>query len=195
MMTVMLGSIIAITMPYTYVQGSDNNDIKKLELSTTDKVDTKRLAKVHLFSSDYPTTDGAFDETHNGFRDVFVTKLTGDLSLRETTEELSCRGLPITILGTPGDDIILGTDGDDVIHGFGGNDILRGLGGNDLICGGTGDDELMGGWGNDKMAGGTGNDMMYGEQGGMYCMDIQTLIPYSAEKKMTLYTEGLETIS
>ena len=49
MMTVILGSIIAVTMPYSYVQGSDNNDIKKLELSTTDtQVDTKRLAKVHL---------------------------------------------------------------------------------------------------------------------------------------------------
>ncbi len=49
MMTVMLGSIIAITMPSSYVQGSDNNDIKKLELSTTDtQVDTKRLAKVNL---------------------------------------------------------------------------------------------------------------------------------------------------
>ena len=49
MTTVMLGSIIAVTMPSSYVQGSDNNDIKKLELSTTDtQVDTKRLAKVNL---------------------------------------------------------------------------------------------------------------------------------------------------
>ena len=49
MMTVMLGSIIAVTMPFSYVQDFDNNDIKKLELSTTDtQVDTKRLAKVHL---------------------------------------------------------------------------------------------------------------------------------------------------
>ena len=49
MTTVMLGSIIAVTMPSSYVQGSDNNDIKKLELSTIDtQVDTKRLAKVNL---------------------------------------------------------------------------------------------------------------------------------------------------
>jgi len=31
-------------------------------------------------STDYPTTTGAFDETHNGSRDVFVTKLNSDLS-------------------------------------------------------------------------------------------------------------------
>ena len=49
MATVMLGSIIAVTMPSSYVQDSDNNDIKKLELSTTDtQVDTKRLAKINL---------------------------------------------------------------------------------------------------------------------------------------------------
>jgi len=89
----------------------------------------------------------------------------GDLLLMETTGKLTCLGLPVTILGTPGDDFILGTAGDDVIHGFGGNDILRGLGGDDYICGGDGDDELIGNWGNDMMAGGTGNDGMYGVQG------------------------------
>ena len=49
MMSVMLCSIIAVTMPSSYVQGSDKSDIKKLDLSTTDtQVDTKILAKVHL---------------------------------------------------------------------------------------------------------------------------------------------------
>src|SRR4051812_15572614 len=49
---------------------------------------------------------------------------------------LKCRGVPATIVGTPGDDVIQGTSGDDVIVAGAGNDFISGNGGDDLICGG-----------------------------------------------------------
>ncbi len=60
-------------------------------------------------SSNYPTTTGAFDETHYDIFDIFITKLTGDLSLRETTGALNCNLLEPTIVGTAGNDFIVGT--------------------------------------------------------------------------------------
>jgi len=113
-------------------------------------------------SNDYPTTTGAFDETHNGdfTYDVFVTKLTGDLLLMETTEELTCNFLEPTIIGTEDNDDIVGTNEVDVIHGLGGNDTIQGLGGDDIICGGDGDDKIFGGDGIDTILGENGNDFI-----------------------------------
>ena len=91
-----------------------------------------------------------------------------------TVLALRCNGLPATILGTPGADVIVGTPGNDVIIGFGGNDAIRGLGGNDTICAGAGHDTvegnggqdvLLGGPGNDNMRGGAGNDILMGHGG------------------------------
>ena len=88
--------------------------------------------------------------------------------------DLTCGRLPMTIVGTSGDDVIDGTPEDDVIHGLGGNDIINGGGGDDLICGGHGDDTLDGGdgadsvWGNggtDWLDGGEGNDFVLGDKG------------------------------
>ena len=70
-----------------------------------------------------------------------------------------CDGLPATISGTPGDDVLVGTDGDDVIAGRGGDDVIDGLGGDDIICGGKGDDHLVGGAGDDKTGGYLGDDI------------------------------------
>ena len=75
-----------------------------------------------------------------------------------------CGGLPPTIVGTEGRDVILGTDGDDVILGLGGNDVIRGLGGNDVICGDGGRDRLFGGPGDDIIYGGKQNDAIKGDQ-------------------------------
>jgi len=87
-----------------------------------------------------------------------------------------CGGLlPVTILGTAGDDTLTGTSGPDVISGLGGNDIIRGRGGNDVICGGGGIDYIQGGDGNDRLYGGgmrdylmgdKGNDVLFGGDGG-----------------------------
>ena len=61
----------------------------------------------------------------------------------------TCLGLPATIIGTAGNDIINGTPGDDVIIGLGGDDTIYGNGGNDTICGDDGNDYCNGGRGRD----------------------------------------------
>jgi Ca2+-binding RTX toxin-like protein len=78
---------------------------------------------------------------------------------------VTCGGLPATIVGTAGDDVINGTDGPDVIHGLDGNDSINGRGGNDVICGGNGSDNLNGGTGKDTLNGGGGNDTLNGGTG------------------------------
>jgi len=79
---------------------------------------------------------------------------------------IMCGGKIVTILGTPGDDVIHGTDGPDVIHGLAGNDVIYGGKGNDVICGGDGDDHLIGGAGSDFLLGGRGNDTLSGGDAG-----------------------------
>jgi Ca2+-binding RTX toxin-like protein len=76
-----------------------------------------------------------------------------------------CRGLPATLSGTQGDDIIEGTPSRDVIIGMAGNDTIRGHQGNDIICGGDGDDEIFGNGDNDILEGGGGNDRISGGYG------------------------------
>jgi Ca2+-binding RTX toxin-like protein len=84
-----------------------------------------------------------------------------------------CFGMPATIVGTHGNDILPGTPGDDVIVGRGGDDLLgvdviidrvdpADGGGNDRICAGPGQDELGGGAGNDLLFGGVGLDQLEG---------------------------------
>ncbi len=77
----------------------------------------------------------------------------------------TCGGLPVTILGTAGDDDIEGTAGDDVIHGLGGNDRIRGRDGNDTICAGDGNDRVYGQDGDDTIFGQDGDDVVYAGRG------------------------------
>ena len=72
-----------------------------------------------------------------------------------------CDGVPVTITGTPGDDVIVGTDGPDVIAGLQGNDEIDGLGGDDIICAGIGDDYVLGGQGFDILFGAQGDDILF----------------------------------
>jgi Ca2+-binding RTX toxin-like protein len=95
-------------------------------------------------------------------------------------------GMPATIVGTPGDDVLAGTAGPDVIAGLGGDDVIRGGAGADVICGGRGHDILLGGvnrarrrgrggrpWGSrtavqtvaDDVMGGRGDDVVRGGRG------------------------------
>jgi uncharacterized protein len=77
----------------------------------------------------------------------------------------TCNGLPPTIVGTPGDDVIYGGNGADVIMGLGGNDIIYGGNGNDIICGDSGNDTIYGGNGKDSLFGNSGDDTLDGGNG------------------------------
>lgn len=76
----------------------------------------------------------------------------------------TCNGLPATITGTEGNDVLKGTSRVDVIQGLGGHDLIRGLKGNDLLCGGDGNDELRGGKQNDRLFGESGNELLKGDR-------------------------------
>lgn len=71
----------------------------------------------------------------------------------------------VTILGTPGADVITGRPGRDVIDALGGDDVIKGRGGNDVLLGGPGNDRLVGGEGADVLRGGNGNDVLIGRAG------------------------------
>jgi hypothetical protein len=77
----------------------------------------------------------------------------------------SCRGLAVTLTGTPGNDTLRGTSGPDVIFADGGSDVVSSGGGNDVICGGGGADRIAGGAGADFLLGGSGSDQCRGGAG------------------------------
>ncbi|MBM3695316.1 MAG: hypothetical protein FJW79_05220 [Actinobacteria bacterium] len=86
-----------------------------------------------------------------------------------------CRGLNVTIVGTPGNDFLQGTGGPDVIIGLAGDDFINGRGGNDAICGGPGNDRLVGGPGADWIHGGMGIDTVdYSGAAGAVVVDLST---------------------
>ena len=90
----------------------------------------------------------------------------GDMATR------TCFGERVTVMGTPGDDVLRGeADVREVFHGGAGDDTI--VGGEfyddstkaDLICGGPGNDYLKGARGDDKIRGGPGSDRVNGSNG------------------------------
>lgn len=77
----------------------------------------------------------------------------------------TCRGLPATISGTSGDDILLGTSGPDVIAALGGDDRIVSGRGRDLICAGRGNDYIGAGTAADRVFAGPGRDRLIGRGG------------------------------
>lgn len=77
----------------------------------------------------------------------------------------TCSGVPATIIGTSGNDVLVGTAGRDVIFGGPGDDNIRGLEGDDLICGGFGEDRIDAGPGADTVLAGPGDDFVQGRNG------------------------------
>ena len=74
-------------------------------------------------------------------------------------------GVPVTMRGGAGDDVLIGGGGLDKLVGGAGDDRLIGWGGADLLYGGTGADVLIGGRGADVLRGGPGVDTLAGGPG------------------------------
>lgn len=77
----------------------------------------------------------------------------------------TCRGVPATIVGTRGNDVLVGGGGPDVIVSFGGDDTIYAFGGRDLVCAGPGRDYAGGGTAADQIFGGSGADRLVGRGG------------------------------
>jgi uncharacterized repeat protein (TIGR01451 family) len=77
----------------------------------------------------------------------------------------TCRGIPATVVGTPGDDVLTGTSEPDVVVAFGGSDTIRTGAGRDLICAGAGNDRVIGGSASDRIFGSAGGDHLLGRGG------------------------------
>ena len=84
---------------------------------------------------------------------------------RGDAAEVQCLGRPVTITGTPGNDVMTGTARRDVIRALGGDDVINALGGNDFVCAGSGNDRANGRPGRDRIAGQGGNDRLIGAGG------------------------------
>lgn len=77
----------------------------------------------------------------------------------------TCRGVPVTLVGTRGDDVLVGSGGRDVIAAFGGSDTIFAFAGRDLICAGNGPDHIGGGTASDRVFAGAGADRLLGRGG------------------------------
>ncbi len=104
----------------------------------------------------FPETVGP-DLSYNMLGDAFAAKIG-------TTE--SCKGQPVTILGSEGDDQILGTADPDVVLALGGDDVVRTIDEADLVCAGGGKDTVRAGGGDgDRSFGEGGSDLLLGQGG------------------------------
>jgi uncharacterized repeat protein (TIGR01451 family) len=77
----------------------------------------------------------------------------------------TCRGVPATVTGTAGNDLLVGTGGRDVIVALAGDDRIVSLAGRDLICAGAGNDYVGAGSAADRVLAGAGRDRLLGRGG------------------------------
>lgn len=114
-----------------------------------------------------PTKTGTIDNTasvDSVETDPVSINDTATASTRVTAAS-TCRGIPATIVGTPGSDRLVGTGRPDVIAGLGGGDTVIGKAGRDLICSGGGNDRVVAGSAADRVFGGRGADRLLGRGG------------------------------
>jgi Ca2+-binding RTX toxin-like protein len=120
---------------------------------------------VVLFDGDPPVNTMAMVEDGTTARIPVSATVTTTSPDAPSAPSAICRGIPATIVGTPGNDVRTGTPGRDVMLGLEGNDTFRGLAGNDVICGAKGNDALNGGKGRDTLLGQNGSDKLKGGPG------------------------------
>ena len=145
----------------TYLGGNGDDAAQGLALETTTL--TPFVTGFTTTSGmGFPTTVGALDRSHNGLRDVFVTKLDGTLSSVATS----------TLIGNAGDDlgsdiqlvggtlpVVCGTTSSATFPGAN-NANLNGLGGNDVFV--LRLNAMFGTISNARRVGGTGDDRANG---------------------------------
>ena len=85
-------------------------------------------------------------------------------SFRATTKPV-CLGVPATIVGSSGPDVLHGTAGPDVVYAGSGDDVIDARGGDDIVCGAHGSDTIDAGDGRDRVDGGYSNDTIRAKQG------------------------------
>ncbi|HEX5762886.1 MAG TPA: CARDB domain-containing protein [Solirubrobacterales bacterium] len=114
-----------------------------------------------------PTKTGTIDNTasvDSVETDPIPINDSATASTRVTAAS-TCRGVPATIVGTPGSDRLVGTGGPDVIAGLGGGDTVISEAGRDLVCSGGGNDRVVAGPALDRVFGGAGADRLLGRGG------------------------------
>jgi hypothetical protein len=162
-----VGQLATTNSPRGYVQESGPVD-ETGETANTESGDVGRS----WFASVYnPPEAGAPTREFRVFAicasgGAATPKPTTPIPTTPTGAKATCAGVPATIVGTVGNNILRGTGGRDVIAGLGGNDRITGGGGNDLICGGDGRDLIDGGTGDDYLIGDAGNDSIKGGSSG-----------------------------
>jgi Ca2+-binding RTX toxin-like protein len=153
-----------LTIAYTLIETDINTGVFTTEIAVEDFAD---------FANDgnpFAIGDGdVLEVTYNDFMDDVTRESLDELTIGKADEppvsNMTCMGMPATIVGTEQNDVLNGTSGADVIVGLRGNDVINGLGGDDIICGGLGLDSINGGDGHDKLLGGNENDSIDGAAG------------------------------
>lgn len=71
-----LNNDLSTLLASTFIGGSSNDWANSIAIDSNKNIYVAGITD----SLDYPATDGSYDNSHNGFRDAFVSKLNGNLS-------------------------------------------------------------------------------------------------------------------